>query len=177
MAIKIIKYFGFGTNKDLDMMAHMVGNNNLKGVPGKLLGYELCIQDINQIRDEIIHPFDRSPRAIIKAGFGENFKLYTSRQKVGAVTYGTIWDLTEEEFEKVKNWELVDFGMQEDVKALATDSNGNPVQVITQALLKDPKEVESIVNEENYDPYIAPKEQMLKVADEVLESFIKRKQS
>ena len=82
---KTIKYFGFGTNKDLDMMIHMVGNPNLKGEHGKLIGYELCIQNINQIRDGIIPPFKKSPREIIKNGFGNSFKLYVIRPKEGKI--------------------------------------------------------------------------------------------
>lgn len=169
-----MKYFGFGTNKDLDMMIHMVGNQNLKGVKGKLIGYELCIQDLNQIRDEIIPPFDISPRQIIKNGHGDSFKLYVTRPNPSAAAYGTIWDLTAEELELVKNWELVDFGMQEEVKAMAMDDNGNMIEVETQALMRDPREVEKIVSEENYEAYIAPKDKMLKIADEAREDFLKR---
>lgn len=172
---KLIKYFGFGTNKDKDMMAHMVGNPNLKGEPGKLLGYELCIQGINQIRNNTIPPFDRSPREIIRTGFGDSFKLYIVRPKTGADVHGTIWDLTEEEFELVCNWELVDFGMQEDAKAVAVNSKGEPIQIETQALLKDPSEVELVVKDEDYEAYIAPKDIMLKTADEVREDYLKKK--
>ena len=170
-----VKYFGFGTNKDLDMMIHMVGNPNLKGEHGKLIGYELCIQNINQIRDGIIPPFKKSPREIIKNGFGNSFKLYVIRPKDGKSVHGTIWNLTREEFERTRNWELVDFGMQEDAKGMAVDSKGKQVQVETQALLKEPREIESIIEGDNYDPYIAPREAMLKTADEVLKDYLKRK--
>jgi len=171
---KIAKYFGFGTNKDFDMMAHMVGNFDLKGEPGKLLGYELCIQNLNQIRDIIPpdSPVKSSPQAMIRKSFGDSFDLYVSRPKEGAVIYGTIWDLTPRELELVREWELVDYGMQEDAKAMAVNSKGEIIQVITQSLLKEPRDVDRIISEENYDAYVAPKEEMLKMADKVRADYL-----
>ena len=119
--------------------------------------------------------FEKSPREIIKNGFGNSFKLYVIRPKDGKSVHGTIWNLTREEFERTRNWELVDFGMQEDAKGMAVDSKGKQVQVETQALLKEPREIESIIEGDNYDPYIAPREAMLKTADEVLKDYLKRK--
>src|SRR3990167_6132240 len=130
----VVKYFGYGSNKDLDMMAHMVGRRDLKGEPGKLLGYELCIQKLEQIRDS----YPVSPREIIRKGFGDEFELFIARQKGGSVIYGTIWYLTLDEIELVKNWELVDLGMQEEVEAKAIDSKQSEITVETQAVINPP---------------------------------------
>jgi hypothetical protein len=162
-----IKYFGYGSNKDLDMMSHMVGNNELHGKPGKLLGYELCIQRIDQIRDIIPQdsPLDKSPRAVVREGFDENFELFVARPKKDSVIYGTIWDLTAEELNLVKEWELVDAGMQEEVQAIAIDDEGKTVGVETQAVIDPPAEIDRLVIDEDYDPYIVSKGKMLEVAD------------
>lgn len=166
----MIKYFGYGSNKDLDMMVHMVGRSDLKGTPGKLLGYELCLQSLEQIRDH--KPL--SPREIIRQGFGNEFLLFVAREKTGSEIHGTIWDLTPEEIELVKNWEMTELGMQEEIKAEAIDSDGNKITVETQAVINPPPQIESVVTDPNYDPYIVAKEKMLAVADRVREDFLKQ---
>lgn len=166
----IIKYFGFGTNRDMEMMAHMIDRENLVGEPGRLFGYELCIQKAKQFRDIIPEnsPLDISPRTIIMNTWGPDFEMYVSRPNPDGVIYGTIWDITSEEFELVREWELVDYGAQEDVKGLAINYKGETIEVITQSFLKPPiPEIDRVVTGDDYEPYIAPKEAMLKRADEV----------
>lgn len=173
---KIIKYFGYGSNKDLDMMIHMVGRKDLRGDPGKLLGYELCIQKLEHIRDIIPHPdiLPISPREIIRKGHGDSFELYIARPKPDGVIYGTIWDLTSEEINRVKNWELVDFGMQEEVNAMAMDAKGDIVQVETQAVVDPPAVIDRVVVDlKDYPSYIAPRDVMLKTADTALADYLK----
>lgn len=168
--VKTIKYFGFGTNRDLDMMVHMVGRENIFGEPGKLMGYELCIQRGKQFRDEILKtsPLEISPRTLIVKSWGPEFEMYVSRPNPDGVIYGTIWDITPEEFELVREWEMVDYGAQEDVKGLAINSKGEIVEVITQSFLNPPiPEIDKVITGDNYEPYIASKEAMLKKADEV----------
>lgn len=177
MTGKIIKYFGYGSNRDLDMMIHMVGRDNLVGVPGKLLGYELCTQNLGQIRTEIPKnsPWQVAPQQIIRESFGEIFDLYVARPKIGAITYGTIWDLTPEDLELVKEWELVDYGMQEEVNAIAQDMDGNTIAVETQALMLPPVLVENVIAGDNYPSYVVDKNKMLEVADRCRANFLKRK--
>jgi hypothetical protein len=166
-----IKYFGYGSNKDLDMMAHMVGRPDLKGEPGKLLDYELCVQKLDQIRDG--NPV--SPREIVRNGFGNNFELFIARPKKGAEIPGTIWNLTEPELELVKNWEMVELGMQEEVNARALDSKGNIISVETQAVVEPPALFDRIITGPDYEPYIVDKAKMLSVADFVRNDYLKPK--
>ena len=166
-----IKYFGYGSNKDLDMMVHIVGRHNLKGEPGKLLDYELCVQKLDQIRD--CTPV--SPREIIRKNFGESFELFIARPKNGGEAYGTIWDLTLQELELVKNWEMIELGMQEEASAMAIDSDGNTISVEIQAVINPPAAVDRIIAGSNYEPYIVPKEKMLRASDYVREDYLKQK--
>lgn len=171
----IIKYFGYGSNADKDMMVHMVGREDLKGEPGKLIGYQLCVQSLDQIRNIIppTSPLKESPQQIIRKGFGDKFDLFIAVPKPDAVAYGTIWDLTPDEIDLVKNWELVDFGMQEEVQAMAMNSGGELIQVETQAVVDPPAEYYTIIEDNDYPRYIADKEIMLKTADEVREDYLK----
>lgn len=173
-----IKYFGFGTNRDLEMMEHMIGRSNIVGEPGKLIGYELCTQRGKQFRDEIPKNsvLDISPRTLIVNSWGPEFEMYVSRPNSNGVIFGTIWDITPEEFQLVREWEMVDYGAQEDTNAMALNSKGEIVQVVTQSFINPPiPEIENVVTSENYNPYIASKEAMLKKADEVRLQYLKSK--
>lgn len=162
-----INYFGYGTNCDKDMMAHIVGNSSLKGEKGKLLGFELCIQKLKHIRNIIpkSSPINKSPRELINKNFGDEFELYIARPKQDGEIVGTIWELSKEELELVKEWELVYIGMQEEVRAIAINSKGKLINVETQALMKPPAEIDRVVKDKDYPAYIVSKEKMLKVAD------------
>lgn len=173
-----IKFFGFGTNRDHDMMSHIIDRKEITGDSGKLLGYELCVQRAKQFRDNIpkSSPLDISPRTLMVNSWGAEFKMYVSRPNPDGIIYGTIWDITPEEFEIVRNWELVDIGAQEDAKGMAIDSKGEIVQVITQSFLKSPiPEIDEVITGSDYEDYIHSKEKMLKTADEVRIQYLASK--
>lgn len=173
----MVKYFGPATNSDPEMMTHITGRHSILGEQGKLLGYDLCIQKINNIRDIVPKnsPLPISPREIIRKQFGDSFNLYVLRPNPQASIPGTIWDLTPEEIELVKEWEMVDYGMQEQIKTTAINSKGNPVEVEIQVLLNKPHEIDRIVDAETADLYIAPKKKMWAVADWVRREYLKSK--
>ena len=131
--MKTIPYFGYGTNRDHDMMAAMIGRNNLSGVEGIVFDYELGVQNLEHIPNKILPtaPASRSPREIMKTALGDDAKLYIIRPKTGATTYGTIWQITPEEYEMVRDWELLDFGMQEDIKVMAQTKTGKKITAQT----------------------------------------------
>lgn len=170
-----IKYFGYGTNADKEMMAHIVGRMDLNGDSGQLIGYQLCVQSIDQIRDTIppTSPIKESPRDIIRRNFGDAFDLFIAIPKPDAIVHGTIWYLTPLEIESVKNWELVDCGMQEEVQALAMDSKGQLLQVETQAVVDPPAEYHTTIDGDNYEKYLVEKSKILSAADNVRNDFLK----
>lgn len=171
----IVKYFGYGSNADKDMMVHMVGREDLEGEPGRLIGYQLCVQSLDQIRDIIppTSPIKDSPRTVIRRNFGDKFDLFIIIAKPDAVAHGTIWELTPEEIDLVKNWEMVDCGMQEEVQAMAMNSNGELIQVETQAVVDPPADYYVVVEGNDYPRYVADKEKMLKTADEARQNYQK----
>ena len=173
---EIIYYFGYGTNKDLSMMQHMVGRNDLYGEAGVLLDYELAIQSFDQIRGEIIggSPTPVSPRQIIEEGFDNTFELFVARPKKGAKCHGTIWHLTPLEFELTREWELVDFGMYEDAEGVAINEKGEEFNVVTQALINKPDDVDRIIEGSDYQAYLVPEDKILAKADQVREGYYKR---
>lgn len=174
--MKIIPYFGYGTNRDHDMMAAMIGRDNLSGVRGIIFDYELVIQNLEHISDKILPtaPVARSPREIMKTALSDNAKLYIIRPKSGAITYGTIWQITPDEYEMVRDWELLDFGMQEDMQILGQTETGEKTTVQTHGS-NDPDLPMSIVIEGgDYQDYVVPKEKILETARQVNKEFRER---
>jgi hypothetical protein len=175
----MVKYFGYGSNSDKNMMAHMVGRKNLKGEPGKLIGYQLCIQSLDQIRDIIPpnSPLKVSPQQIVRQGFGGAFELFIAVPKPNAFIYGTIWDLTPQEINLVKEWEMVDYGMQEEVQAMAMTSDDQLIQVEAQAVTDPPAKFHTTIEGNDYPRYIADRKKMLEVADQCRIDYQKRMKS
>ncbi|MFA7209239.1 MAG: hypothetical protein WC120_03050 [Parcubacteria group bacterium] len=178
MKKQLLDYFGYGTNRDLEMMSAMVGREKIEGVKGKLLGFELCVQKIDDIPGEIIGtaPSRLSPREIVSKAFDDNFELYIIRPKVNAVTYGTIWKLTEEEYGLVRDWELLEYGMQEDIKAIAMDSEGKIVNIITHGSLSPDMPADRVIENGDYEDYLVPKDAILKVAARDYEEYRRKHQ-
>ena len=172
----VIKYFGFGTNKDRDMMEHMVGRKGLLGEPAKLPGYQVCPSLAKDFRKEI--PPDspspyRSAYDILANGWGPDFEMYCSVPDKDAVAYGTLWYLTPLELALCREWELVDYGCQEDAYGVAITESGDKIPVITQSFMRPPFKIHKKVDGSDYPAYVADKAAMLKTADESRESYIK----
>ena len=174
---EVIKYFGYGTNRDLAMMEHIIGRKDILGEPAKLPGYDVCIQKADQFRTKIPKnsPVPKySPRDLIMKGWGPKFEMYVSRPNSKGIAYGTIWYITSFELELVREWEIVDYGCQEDAYGIAITKKGEKIPVITQSFLR-PKTtpIDRVVKGDNYEPYIWPKKAMLKRADDIRENYLK----
>jgi hypothetical protein len=176
---KTIFYFGFGSNKDLAMMQHMIGKKKIKGIRGVLIGYEICIQRADQFRTDIppTTPHAASPKDLILDTWGPKFEMYVSRPNPTGLAYGMIWELTPEDLELVREWELVDYGGQEDAWGIALDSKGKMYEVITQSFMKPPIDIDRVVKGKKYPAYIASKKAMLRRADELRELYLKQKKT
>lgn len=173
---KIIPYFGYGTNRDHDMMVAMIGRDNLSGVKGIIFNYELVIQDLEHIPDRTLStaPAPRSPREIMRTALGDNAKLYIIRPKSGAITYGTIWQITPEEYEMVRDWELLDFGMQEDMRVSGQTETSEKITVQTHGSNDPNLPMSEIIKGEDYQDYIVPKGEILETARRVNKEFRER---
>ena len=172
----MLSYFGYGTNRDHDMMAAMIGRNNLSGVKGIIFDYELVIQNLEHISDTVLPtaPVARSSREIMKTALGNSAKLYIIRPKAGAVTRGTIWQITPEEYEMVRDWELLDFGMQEDMKVLAQTETGEKITAQTHGSNNPNLPMAITIEGDDYEDYIVPKEDILETARRVNKEFRER---
>ena len=171
-----IPYFGYGTNRDHDMMAAMIGRENLLGEPGKLLGYELCVQTLDDIPGVVAEnaPAFLSAREIVERVLGPSFELYIIRPSPGSVAYGTIWHITVDELKLVHEWELLDFGMQEKIRAVAINLKGETIHVETHGSLDPSTPVDRVVQGNDYVDYLISKEDILRVANGVRLEYFER---
>ena len=170
-----IAYFGFGSNKDLEMMQHMIGRMDIRGIPSRLIGYDLCIQLGRQFRTTIPpnSPAPISPRDLICRSWSEDFQMYVSRPNPTGVIHGMIWFVTPAELRLIRNWELVDFGAQDDAYGIAIGDDGELYEIITQSFIRpDPYEIERVITDKEYEPYIHDKQTMLEKADALREEFL-----
>lgn len=159
-----------------EMMKSMVGRDRIKGEWAVLPGIELAIQKLHQIRNTVPKhsPDKRSAQQIIRDGFGDAFDLYLNIPNPEGSSRAMIWYLTPKEFALAHKWELIEEGMQEDVKGLAvTEEDGEFKSVTVNGLQRPPFEVDHVVYRDVYVPYVAPVDQMHKVADESRKKFLK----
>lgn len=132
-----VLYFGYGANRDPRMIAAITGRPaaELTGSPAVLEGYSLAVQRLEQVPDTVVQsaPVPLSPRGMLK-DWGEDFTTYVIHPSKDGKVSGTIWELTTEERELIRDWELVDFGWYKDCEGRAKTEDGKEVPVITEML-------------------------------------------
>lgn len=100
--------------------------SNLMGTPAVLQDYELAVQRLDQVPSPAQERLQRS--------WDKNFESYVIRPRLGGQVLGTIWELTTEERDRIRHWELIDFGWYEDCKAKAITTSGKKITVISERL-------------------------------------------
>ncbi len=168
------------TGPNPEMIGQMVGRDRIKGEPVIMAGLDLCIQKTEHMRDTVPEnsPDDRVPprsaRAIMTEGFGETFELYLVCPNPKGQSPGTLWYLTAREFDLARDWELVDYGAQEDIKTVAITDKGVFRQVIVHGLQHPPFAIDRVVTNDSFVDFSGPEDKMLQRANETREEFLKR---
>ncbi len=136
-----VLYFGYGANRDARMIAAILGKpaEQLVGRPAVLQDYQLGVQTLEQIPDTVMPnaPEPKSPRQILRNVWGEGFESYVIEYHPGCKVSGTVWELTPEERERVRDWELFDYGWYEDCEGKAISEDGSEIDVITEKTRND----------------------------------------
>lgn len=129
-----VAYFGYGANRDPRMMGWILKRNpdTLAGYDAALEGYGLAIQRLDQVPDKVVQdaPAPRSARDLLKESWDEDFMSYVIFPSPEGRVSGVMWKLTPEERERVRDWELIDFGWYEDVEVSVRDSAGDEHTVL-----------------------------------------------
>lgn len=93
-----ILFFGYGANRSRNKLRTLLNRDPGENVGAVVEGYCLGIQTLKQIPEEI--------KGTLKSIYGENFKAYTLKKGRGIVS-GSLWEISTEEIEVIKNWEFV----------------------------------------------------------------------
>jgi len=170
-----ILYFGYGANRDPKMMEWITGNPNLKGKPGVLKGFKLCVQRLDQIPDTVAEavPVQVSPRKILSNNWPKTFTSYIIKEDSQSKVHGIVWELTLQERELVRDWELIDFGWYKDIETKVTTEDGLEVSVQTEGL-RDGQPIDREVNGKDYETFLNPPEDFEKVATKSRQEFLEK---
>lgn len=163
-----INFFSFVKKDDEEIMGAIFGRQEIIHEKATLLGYELCIQTAGNITDEVLPTckLPVSPRKILTKKRGPNFELFTIRQNPAKNINGEIWYVTAEEYERLREYELIDCGMSEDIVATAVNERGETITVSTYGLDNNPDNITKVVDENYIRPEIS-KEDKIKTATEI----------
>lgn len=177
---KSVKYFAYGANRDVRMMSAILGEpvKNIKGEPAILQGYDLGIQKLQDLPDTISShaPFAKSPRKIVARNWPDNFESYVIVSNPDGKVAGTIWYLTPEQRERVRDWELLDFGWYHDIAAIAYNSNGQQIEVVGEAVDPNNQSIDRIVDGLEYQTWLQDPKEFERVAAIVRREYDERQE-
>ena len=174
---EVINYFGYGANRHPRMIAAITGRlaSELVGRPGILEGFSLAIQNIDQVPDAVLEdaPAPISPQALLRESWDDSFRSYVIRQSKDGRVSGTIWELTQDDRERVRDWELIDFGWYKDAEGDATMEDGQQIPVVTERL-GDNQVFTQDVDGSDYETWLNPVERFETVAAKARQEFDER---
>lgn len=164
----MILFFGCGTHREMEMMAYIIGTDFEERFVGSatLKDFVLCIQDISHIPDDNILDSETehlSVRRIIRNNWGEDFLNYVAKPKSGGSIHGSIWKLTEEEYQVLRYWELVDYGWYDEADVEVSLHSGGIAKCRT-VCLRDGHGVAKEVTTLEYNPWLQEKHYYKKIA-------------
>ena len=174
----LVKFFPYVVNEHIEMLRALFGRDNLLFEEGVLPGYELCIQTVANLSNQVTpgSPLKKSPREIMMDFFGEGYELYVIRANPEKEVKGKIWYVSEEEYEYLREWEMVEYGMSEDITAKARTDQGDIVTVRTYGLVQNPDNVSKTV-EADYRRVEATSTKKLERIKRVRKEYVKRTKS
>jgi len=175
MGEETVQYFGYGANRDPRMMAAITGNENLVGKPATLKGHGLYVQRRDQIPNTVLKsaPAPISPRTAIEENWPDSFESYVVRTDPETEVVGTVWELTRDERELAKDWELVEFGWYKDARVQVLTGDGQTIQVQTE-ILGDDQDVDREVDGSNYETWLMDPEDFERIATKSRLAYLER---
>ena len=142
-----VYYFGYGANRNLDMIKAITGAEPVWGKEGFLKDYQLFLQPLKYVVDPKDFGQEDSfgARTRLQGKWGKEFKSYVVKKCTGSVVAGTIWKLTTRDLRWINNWELVDFGWYKVGLDTAETKDGEKYIVYVQFLTEKDNSGEKVV--------------------------------
>lgn len=135
-------FFGYGANRSRQKLKEFLGKDPGEGVGAVLRGFTLNVQDLNQI--------PKLQHDLFLRVYGSDWKAYTIKEGAGAVA-GIVWELEEEEFNKLKAWEFVG-EYREIISVEVITASDEELEVVTEKS-KDEFPTTFIVDGLNYNTF------------------------
>lgn len=175
MSEKVL-YFGYGANRDPRMISAITGRPiaELTGRSAILEGYNLAVQRLDQVPDRALDsaPAPLSPRQML-ADWGEDFRSYVIHPEENGRVSGTVWELSTEERELVRDWELVDFGWYKDCEGQALTKDGQEISIVSE-MLGDGQQIDHEVNGLQYETWLQDPIQFEIIAERARREYYQR---
>lgn len=140
-----IYYFGYGTTRIKEVVKGVIEGELAGGYGCVLDGYILCYQTLRQIPE--------IPRKVLEEVWGKNFKCYSIIKGSGVIS-GTIWQITLEDFEKIKKWEFVP-EWKEELTVKVKTYNGEIIEAHTTKV-HESQDIFTVVDGINYESNLNP---------------------
>ncbi len=154
-------YFGFGANKDAEMIEAIVGRR-LDGRPAFIEGFDLVIQALADIPEQA--------RVVLRKVWGDSFESYAILRGSKRV-HGMLWKVTRKDLAHIAKWELEAENWFKQIEVVAVvEEEGSKVAAITQIVENQP--YQKIVTKKDYAPFPVPKRTLIEIAIKVREGLL-----
>jgi len=117
-----ILFFGYGANRSKSKINQIIGGEPGSGMGAIIEGYRLAYQSLDQIPEPA--------KTNLQKTWGNDFKAYTLKEGEGVVG-GVLWEISEEDFQKIKEWEYIGV-WRELIEVDIKTSDGKRIHVLTE---------------------------------------------
>lgn len=100
-----VYFFGYGADREPDMIEAIIGHRPRVVGPAVLEDYELRVQSVHEITQA-----GNNPKQSLNKAWGSSFKSYVIVPQPGAIVTGTLFRLSLHYRHLIDKWELVDRG-------------------------------------------------------------------
>jgi len=161
-----VLYFGYGANRDASMMAAILDRpaSELVGHPLVLDNYALVVQRLDQIPE--------SASTILRGSWDDDFVSYAAVRQEGSKLSGIAWELTQDELDRMNDWELTEFGWFSVNREAVTGPAGNSIEIVIQEIIDQP--YDHIVDGATYDTWAISKDRLLAQAERARQEYDER---
>lgn len=154
---ELIKYAGFGPNRNPTMMNAITGGAKVIGRVA-ILDVELCAQRMDQTPDEPVANGLPSPRGILVPKWGPDRIAQVARRTPDKIIDAMLYELDSYELALLKNWELIDLGWKnlEPVAVKRTDGTviGSDTEVAFTDLITSGQKIDHTLDGRLYPTYL-----------------------
>lgn len=156
-----ILYFGYGANRDPEMMKAIIGRMP-DGEEAKISGFELCIQHWQEMTDKV--------RQGLTGSWDEHFRSYILRPAIRQPkpVVGKVWHLTPLERKLIDNWEMT--GIWYNIFLL---EYFNPQRIQVEIQVVNDPQIKQSVSGSRYKTFLNRKAKMLRVAKRCRQYYLK----